>query len=126
MAAPAQPPVMAGGQYGGWGPQSHQLHQMHHLPSVSGPPVAGSGVTSVFVYGLVPDADETYLYRLFSPYGGLESVKVVRDRDTGQSKGFGFVHFSRLEDAQRAILTTNGIVIGSHGKPLQVKLKTQK
>lgn len=45
---------------------------------------------------------------LFRPYGTVESAKVITDRDTGQSKGFGFVEMSSDGEAQAAISALNG------------------
>ena len=45
---------------------------------------------------------------LFQPFGTVESAKVITDRDTGQSKGFGFVEMSSDSEAQAAIAGLNG------------------
>ncbi|MDD3821301.1 MAG: RNA-binding protein, partial [Spirochaetales bacterium] len=45
---------------------------------------------------------------LFQNYGGVASAKVISDRDTGMSKGFGFVEMDSDEEAQAAINGTNG------------------
>ncbi|HYO25099.1 MAG TPA: RNA-binding protein [Lacipirellulaceae bacterium] len=58
------------------------------------------------------------LEALFSEYGAVRSADVITDRDTGQSKGFGFVEFERDEDAQAAI---QGLNEHQHeGRALQV------
>ncbi|MDR2551846.1 MAG: RNA-binding protein [Treponema sp.] len=51
---------------------------------------------------------EDSLRSLFSEFGTVESVKVIMDRDTGSSKGFGFVEMSTDEEAAAAIAGTNG------------------
>lgn len=43
----------------------------------------------------------------FAKFGQVTSVKIVKDRDTGRSKGFGFVEMSNDEEAQKAITTLN-------------------
>jgi cold-inducible RNA-binding protein len=45
----------------------------------------------------------------FAPYGSVEKATVVRDRDSGQSRGFGFVEMSDGNEATRAINEMNGI-----------------
>src|SRR3954452_17059186 len=55
-------------------------------------------------YG-VTDAELT---KLFEPYGTVESAQVIADRDTGQSKGFGFVEMKTDQEAQAAIGALNG------------------
>jgi RNA recognition motif-containing protein len=58
------------------------------------------------------------LEALFAEYGAVKSADVITDRDTGQSKGFGFVEFERDEDAQAAI---QGLNNQQHeGRALQV------
>src|SRR5438067_13054133 len=55
-------------------------------------------------YG-VTDAD---LSKLFEPHGTVESAQVIMDRDTGRSKGFGFVEMKTEQEAQAAIAALNG------------------
>lgn len=55
-------------------------------------------------YG-IGDAD---LERLFATYGQVRSAQVIKDRDTGRSKGFGFVEMTSDQDAQAAISALNG------------------
>ena len=53
----------------------------------------------------VSDAD---LETMFAPYGSVKSAQVIMDRDTGRSKGFGFVEMGSNEEAQAAITAMNG------------------
>ena len=53
----------------------------------------------------VSDSD---LQNLFQPHGTVQSAQVIMDRDTGRSKGFGFVEMASDEQAQAAIATLNG------------------
>ena len=46
---------------------------------------------------------------LFGSIGAIESCKLVRDKTTGQSLGYGFVNFIRTEDAEKAVKTMNGL-----------------
>ncbi|HYT90377.1 MAG TPA: RNA-binding protein, partial [Gemmataceae bacterium] len=55
-------------------------------------------------YG-VTDSD---LEKMFAPHGTVESVQVIMDRDTGRSKGFGFVEMKTDQEAQAAIAGLNG------------------
>ena len=48
------------------------------------------------------------LERIFAPHGTVESAEVISDRDTGRSKGFGFVQMGSSEEAQAAIEALNG------------------
>lgn len=58
------------------------------------------------------------LTNLFSQCGTVESAKVINDRDTGRSKGFGFVEMSTDQEAADAINKFNGVDHG--GRPLKV------
>jgi len=56
----------------------------------------------LFVGNLAYGVTEDELRDLFTQLGGCESVSIVIDRDTGQSRGFGFVTMTSAEDAERA------------------------
>ena len=62
----------------------------------------------IYVGNLPYNAMESELQELFEAYGGVESVQMIRDRDTGQSKGFGFVEMPNSTEAQAAIQALNG------------------
>jgi cold-inducible RNA-binding protein len=65
-------------------------------------------VMKLYVGNLSYSANETELRDLFGAYGAVESVAVITDRDTGRSKGFGFVEFANDAEAQAAIAGLNG------------------
>ncbi|MBI4032228.1 RNA-binding protein [Candidatus Berkelbacteria bacterium] len=62
----------------------------------------------LYVGGLSYDTTEQGLQDAFAQAGAVESVKIIMDRDTGRSKGFGFVEMVTPEDAQKAIEMWNG------------------
>jgi len=62
----------------------------------------------LFVGGLSWGTDESGLRAAFEQYGEIVEVKVITDRDTGRSRGFGFVTFAETDDANRAIEEMNG------------------
>jgi RNA recognition motif-containing protein len=62
----------------------------------------------LYVGNLTYSATDADLERLFAPHGQIQSAQVVMDRDTGRSKGFGFVEMSSDEEAQAAIDDLNG------------------
>ncbi|XP_054938951.1 polyadenylate-binding protein 1-like isoform X1 [Physeter macrocephalus] len=63
--------------------------------------------TNIYVKNLHVDVDEQCLQDLFSQFGKILSVKVMRD-DGGRSRGFGFVNFETHEEAQKAVMDMNG------------------
>ena len=62
----------------------------------------------LFVGGLSWGTDEHGLREAFEQFGALEEVKVITDRDTGRSRGFGFVTFGDAEEAEKAMNELNG------------------
>ena len=62
----------------------------------------------LYVGGLPYSITEDRLEELFSAHGTVESAKVITDRMTGRSRGFGFVEMSSQEEAQQAIDKLNG------------------
>ena len=57
----------------------------------------------LFVGNLSWSIDDAALEALFSPYGEVTSARVVTDRETGRSRGFGFVEYTNDDDAKKAI-----------------------
>ncbi|MDB4919395.1 RNA-binding protein [Mucilaginibacter sp.] len=68
-------------------------------------------MTKLFVVGIPRDMDEIELLELFSAHGQVRIVTVVTDRDSGESKGFGFVHMEDGAGAERAIAALDGAEI---------------
>src|SRR3954469_14821593 len=62
----------------------------------------------LYVGNLSYDVDSSALEQLFTPHGTVQSAQIISDRDTGRSKGFGFVEMSSDAEAQAAITATNG------------------
>jgi RNA recognition motif-containing protein len=56
----------------------------------------------LFVWSISWNLDWQELKEAFSKFGEVTYVKVVKDRETGRSKGFGFVEFANIEDAKNA------------------------
>ena len=61
----------------------------------------------LYVGNLAYSVNDSSLKSIFEPYGNVESARVISDRDTGSSKGFGFVEMSD-EDAKKAMGALNG------------------
>ncbi len=64
--------------------------------------------TKLYVGNLLYEVSDEDLKELFSQAGGVVSTSVIRFRDTGRSKGFGFVEMDTPDSAQKAIDTLNG------------------
>jgi cold-inducible RNA-binding protein len=75
-------------------------------------------MTNIFVGNLSYQTTESELEAAFSAYGAVERVSVVRDRDTGQPRGFAFVEMTNANEAAAAINAMNGREI--NGRALNV------
>ena len=64
--------------------------------------------SKLYVGNLSYDVTGSDLESLFTPHGTVESAEVIADRDTGRSKGFGFVQMASDAEAQAAIAALNG------------------
>ncbi len=73
---------------------------------------------NIFVGNLPFSATEDDLRDLFSPFGEVQQVKIMTDRDTAKSRGFAFVEMAQNEDAAKAIAALNGKEL--HGRALSV------
>lgn len=72
----------------------------------------------LYVGNLSYDVDSSALEGIFKPHGTVESAEIISDRDSGRSKGFGFVEMSSDTEAQAAIAALNGQECG--GRALTV------
>jgi cold-inducible RNA-binding protein len=66
----------------------------------------------IYVGNLPFQATESDITQAFSGFGPVESVSIITDRDTGRSKGFGFVQMTDGADADKAISALNGTEMG--------------
>jgi len=72
----------------------------------------------LYVGNLSFSSTENDIREMFAPYGAVETVSLVTDRDTGRSRGFGFVEMTNDKEAIAAIDALNGK--DSDGRPLTV------
>ncbi|XP_044467697.1 splicing factor-like protein 1 [Mangifera indica] len=102
--------------------------------NTSHPGLGSNGVTAIkefddtnlYIGYLPPTLDDDSLIRLFSSFGDIVMAKVIKDRVTGASKGYGFVKYSDVQMANNAIASMNGyrlegrtIAVRVAGKPPQ-------
>ncbi|KAH6626009.1 hypothetical protein B0J18DRAFT_129037 [Chaetomium sp. MPI-SDFR-AT-0129] len=66
-------------------------------------------MSKLFIGGLAWHTDEVTLRQKFEEFGAVDEAVVVKDRDTGRSRGFGFVRYTNEEDAQNAISSMNNV-----------------
>ncbi len=73
---------------------------------------------NIFVGNLDFNTGEDELRKMFEVYGQVDRVSIMTDRDTGRSRGFGFVEMANAEEGEKAIAALNGTQLG--GRTLNV------
>jgi cold-inducible RNA-binding protein len=73
---------------------------------------------NIFVGNLDFNTSEDDLRQLFAAYGQVDRVSIMTDRDTGRSRGFGFVEMTNAEEGEKAIAALNNSQVG--GRALNV------
>ena len=79
---------------------------------------------NIYVSNLSFHTDETDLKNLFEKYGNVTSVKIITDRETNRSRGFGFIEMPSEEEGNAAITGLNQKEI--QGRPLSVSVAREK
>ena len=80
--------------------------------------------TNIYVGNLAFSTDSAALRTLFADHGEVSNAQVITDRDTGRSRGFGFVEMASAEDAQKAIAAIDGSTVD--GRQLKVKIAKER
>ncbi|XP_027075154.1 uncharacterized protein [Coffea arabica] len=114
----ANPQVVPGMQF--MGPQQP--------PPQPQQPFGDTTYTKIFVGGLAWETKSDALRRYFEPYGEILEAVVISDKNTGRSKGYGFVTFRDPEAAKRACSNPNPVIDGrrancnlaSLGRPMRI------
>jgi RNA recognition motif-containing protein len=75
-------------------------------------------MTNIYVGNLAYRATEEEIRQAFAQYGEVDSVQIIKDRETGRSRGFAFVEMSNAEQAKKAIEQLDSTEIGGR----QVKI----
>jgi len=75
-------------------------------------------VTNVFVGNLDITVTDQQLRELFAAHGTVETITIVKDRDTGEPRGIAFVEMTQATEAQAAICALDGTIL--NGRPMTV------
>ncbi|AQK46325.1 Polyadenylate-binding protein RBP45C [Zea mays] len=106
---PQQPPAM-------WGQPPSQAHYgqapppqpYYAAPPVPAAPAAADEVRTLWIGDLQYWMDDNYVFGCFSNTGEVQNVKLIRDKNSGQLQGYGFVEFTSRAAAERVLQTYNG------------------
>ncbi len=82
---------------------------------------------NIYVGNLSYNVTEDDLQQLFAEHGSVAKVSIIKDRDTGNSKGFGFVEMDNQADAENAIKELDGSSVGGRNvKVNQARPRNEK
>ena len=82
---------------------------------------------NLYVGNLPHSTTEAELRTLFEPHGAVEKITLVTDRDTGRSRGFGFVEMTNASEADKAMAALNGSDLGGRTLTInEAKPKTER
>lgn len=79
---------------------------------------------NLYVGNISDMVNESELKKIFEKFGQVKSVKLITDKDTGTSKGYGFVEMENKEDGKKALEKANGMEI--NGQRLKVNIARPK
>lgn len=115
-----QPPTM-------WAPSAAQPPQQQHAPPQQhqhAQPSTPDEVRTLWIGDLQYWMDENYLYQCFAHTGELATVKVIRNKNTNQSEGYGFLEFTSRAGAERILQTYNGTIMPNGGQNFRLNWAT--
>ncbi|CAH9081813.1 unnamed protein product [Cuscuta europaea] len=131
MAMQYPPPaamLMYGQHYMPYYPQGHPQLPPQHLQKQSPPLVQGAGAgagagednRTIWIGDLQQWMDEGYLHSCFAPAGEVLSVKIIRNKLTGQSERYGFVEFSVHAAAEKVLQSYSGAMMPNAEQPFRL------
>ncbi|KAI4298673.1 hypothetical protein L6164_032205 [Bauhinia variegata] len=119
MPPQAQAPPM-------WAPSAQPPPQpvAQPQPTQSAQPTSADEVRTLWIGDLQYWMDENYLYSCFAHTGEVASVKVIRNKQTNQSEGYGFIEFYTRAAAERILQTFNGTIMPNGGQSFRLNWAT--
>ncbi|KAL9274815.1 Glycine-rich RNA-binding protein 4, mitochondrial-like protein [Drosera capensis] len=97
---------------------------IHSIAFYCSPPLCTPKNNKLFVAGLSWSVDEKTLVDAFSSFGDIMEVRIMYDKDTGRSRGFGFVYFSEDDSASHAKDAMDGKAL--LGRPLRISFALER
>lgn len=111
------PMGMYGGAAAAGGAGMRPMYGQYYPASSPGPPIQttasnkGPDGANLFIFHIPNHFTNLDMYQLFCPYGNLLSVRIMVEKDSGRSRGFGFVSYDNPESAALAIKELNGFAV---------------
>ena len=105
-------------------PASFQARKKFISPDTSSIPIGldkGPAGANIFVYGLPDKWTESHFLEEFQRFGSVISIKVIYDKATGASKGYGFISYADKSSAEEAVMEMHGTSLA--GRKLKVQIK---
>ena len=105
------------GRYGMQGMGGYPSGAPYYAATTPGPPIQttpsnkGPDGANLFIFHIPNHFTNLDMYNLFMPYGNLLSVRIMVEKDTGRSRGFGFVSYDSPDSAAMAIKELNGFAV---------------
>ncbi|CAF4440577.1 unnamed protein product, partial [Rotaria magnacalcarata] len=94
------------------------------IAALSGTVIPTHGPMKLYVGSLHFNITEDMLRGIFEPFGRIDNITLMKDPDTGRSRGYGFIQFAHAEDAKRAMENLNGFELA--GRPMKVGHVTER
>ena len=113
----AYPPQAGRPRYGMQGMGGYPSGAPYYAATTPGPPIQttpsnkGPDGANLFIFHIPNHFTNLDMYNLFMPYGNLLSVRIMVEKDTGRSRGFGFVSYDSPDSAAMAIKELNGFAV---------------
>ncbi|GMH24348.1 hypothetical protein Nepgr_026191 [Nepenthes gracilis] len=104
-------------------PGQHPQVQSQHYPAAA-PPTSLDEIRSLWIGDLQYWVDESYLWGCFAQTGEVVSVKVIRNKQTGQPEGYGFIEFVSRAAAERILMTYNGTMMPNSDQTFRLNWAT--
>lgn len=94
------------------------------IAALTGSVIPTHGPMKLYVGSLHFNINEEMLRGIFEPFGRIDNITLMKDADTGRSRGYGFILFAHAEDAKRAMENLNGFELA--GRPMKVGHVTER
>lgn len=107
-------------------PERHKERSNRRRTSFTSRGSANDRFTKIYVGNLNYEMDEAGIYKLFTKFGKVGKIEVIKDKKTQRSKGIAFLQMFNREHAENSIQKLNGRVVGGRTLKVSVALERPK